>query len=117
MKSMGDKFLLDSKTVTPRECLQYALTQPASVMIHAIEKMEYLEDTMDVVKTFQPLTREQLSALVAKNQTSRAEREVRTVQDHRPFRFDGEESAVAGLKTTWRLIAARRAHRLNSQSQ
>lgn len=61
MKSMGDKFLLDSKTVTARECLQYALSQPASVVIHGMEKMEYLEDTLDVVKTFQPLTREQLS--------------------------------------------------------
>lgn len=26
MKSMGDKFPLDSKTATPRECLQYALS-------------------------------------------------------------------------------------------
>ena len=66
MKSMGDKFLLDSKTVTPRECLQYALSQPASVVIHGMEKMEYLEDALDVVKTFQPLTREQISALAAK---------------------------------------------------
>ena len=30
MKSMGDKFLFESKTVTPRECLQYPLRQPAS---------------------------------------------------------------------------------------
>jgi hypothetical protein len=29
MKPMGDKFTLESKTVTPAECLQYALSQPA----------------------------------------------------------------------------------------
>ena len=43
MKPMGGKFILESKTVSPTECLQYALSQPASVVIHGMDKPEYLE--------------------------------------------------------------------------
>ena len=66
MKPMGDKFILESKTVTPAECLQYALSQPTSVVIHGMDKLEYLQQTLDVVKNFRPLTRDQISALTAK---------------------------------------------------
>ncbi len=66
MKPMGDKFILESKTVTPTECLQYALSQPTSVVIHGMEKMEYLDHALDMVKNFKPLTRDQIAALAAK---------------------------------------------------
>jgi predicted aldo/keto reductase-like oxidoreductase len=63
MKPMGGKFILESKMVTPAECLQYALSQPTSVVIHGMEKMEYLEETLGVVKTFKPLSQAQIAAL------------------------------------------------------
>jgi predicted aldo/keto reductase-like oxidoreductase len=66
MKPMGGKYILESKTVTPAECLQYALSQPTSVVIHGMEKMEYLEQTLEVVKNFKPLTQEQIAALAGK---------------------------------------------------
>lgn len=66
MKPMGSKFILDSKSVTPDECLQYALSQPASVVNHGIDKMEYLEHTLRVVKNFTPLTKQQIAALAGK---------------------------------------------------
>lgn len=66
MKPMGGKFILDSHTVTPAECLQYALSQPTSVVIHGMDKMEYLEQTLDVVKNFKPLTLAQITALAGK---------------------------------------------------
>jgi aryl-alcohol dehydrogenase-like predicted oxidoreductase len=66
MKPMGGKFILESKTVTPGECLQYALSQPASVVIHGMDRMEYLEQTLEVVKNFKPLTEAQISALAGK---------------------------------------------------
>jgi predicted aldo/keto reductase-like oxidoreductase len=66
MKPMGGKFILESKTVTPEECLQYALSQPTSVVIHGMDKMEYLEQTLGVVKNFKPLTHEQIAALAGK---------------------------------------------------
>jgi aryl-alcohol dehydrogenase-like predicted oxidoreductase len=66
MKPMGGKVILQSKTVTPEECLQYALSQPASVVIHGMDKMEYLEQTLELVKNFKPMTDEQISALAAR---------------------------------------------------
>jgi len=66
MKPMGGKFILESHSVTPEECLQYALSQPTSVVIHGMDKMEYLEQTLDVVKNFKPLTESQIAALAGK---------------------------------------------------
>ena len=65
MKPMGGKFILESKLVTPAECLQYALSQPASVVIHGMDKMEYLDQTLDVIKNFKPMSsaRSPLSAI------------------------------------------------------
>ena len=66
MKPMGGKFILDSKLVTPADCLSYALSQPASVVIHGMEKVEYLDQALDVIKTFKPLTSSQILALTGK---------------------------------------------------
>lgn len=66
MKPMGGKFILDSHTVTPEECLQYALSQPTSVVIHGMDKMEYLEQTLAVVKNFKPLMEAQIAALAGR---------------------------------------------------
>ncbi len=63
MKPMGGKFILQSHTVTPQECLQYALSQPTSVVIHGMDKMEYLEQSLDVVKNFKPLDEAQIAAI------------------------------------------------------
>jgi aryl-alcohol dehydrogenase-like predicted oxidoreductase len=66
MKPMGGKFILESKAVSPEECLQYALSQPASVVIHGMDKLEYLEQTLQVVKNFKPLSEAQITALAGK---------------------------------------------------
>jgi predicted aldo/keto reductase-like oxidoreductase len=66
MKPMANGDLLKSNTVTATECLQYALSQPTSVVIHGMEKPEYLEHALGVVKNFKPLTEAQISALAAR---------------------------------------------------
>ena len=66
MKSMGGPFILDSKTVTPVECLNYALTLPTSVVITGIEKPEILEQAFAVAKNVKPLTQAEKTALLAK---------------------------------------------------
>jgi aryl-alcohol dehydrogenase-like predicted oxidoreductase len=63
MKPMGGGFLLQDKAITAAECLQYALSQPTSVVIHGIGKMEYLEEALKVVKNFQPMTTARIEAL------------------------------------------------------
>lgn len=66
MKSMGDPFILDSKTATPIECLHYALSLPTSVVITGIDKPEILEQALEAAKTFKPMTQAQVAALLAK---------------------------------------------------
>ena len=66
MKSLGDGVILKSKTVTPIECLHYALSLPTSVVITGIDKPEILNQAIEAVKTFQPLNREQVTQLLAK---------------------------------------------------
>jgi aryl-alcohol dehydrogenase-like predicted oxidoreductase len=66
MKSMGDGVILKSKTVSPIECLHYALSLPTSVVITGIDKPEILDQGIEAVKTFQPMSREQIAQLLAK---------------------------------------------------
>jgi len=66
MKSMGDPFILESKTVTAEECLNYSLSLPTSVVITGIDKPEILEQAFRVAKNFKPLTQSQMSAILAK---------------------------------------------------
>jgi predicted aldo/keto reductase-like oxidoreductase len=66
MKPMGDGLILKSKVVTAVECLQYALTLPTSTVITGIDSLEILEQDLQVVKTFRPLTEEVISALLAR---------------------------------------------------
>jgi predicted aldo/keto reductase-like oxidoreductase len=66
MKSMGDSNVLKSGVVTPVECLRYALSLPTSVVITGCEKQEILDQAFEVARTFKPLNRTQLDALLAK---------------------------------------------------
>ena len=72
MKTMGDGFILRSKTVTPIECLHFALHQPTSVVITGIDRMEVLDQAFEAVRTFQPFSDEQLAALLAKTREAAA---------------------------------------------
>ena len=66
MKSMGDAEILKSKVVTPIECLHYALNLPTSVVITGCEKMEILDQALEAVRTFKPMSQTEVSALLAK---------------------------------------------------
>lgn len=70
MKSMANGILLRSKTVTPIECLHYALNLPTSVVITGMDSLEILDQALEAVKTFQPMTDEQVQALLAKTATA-----------------------------------------------
>src|SRR3977135_3827912 len=66
MKSMANGILLKSNTATPIECLHYALNLPTSVVITGIDSMEILDQAFEAVRTFHPLSKEELDALLAK---------------------------------------------------
>jgi len=66
MKSMANGILLKSNTVTPIECLHYALSLPTSVVITGIDSMEILDQAFDAVESFHPLSDDERDALLAK---------------------------------------------------
>jgi hypothetical protein len=66
MKSMANRILLKSKTVTPVECLHYALNLPTSVVITGIDSMEILDQAFEAVRTFRPMSGREVASLLAK---------------------------------------------------
>ncbi len=70
MKPMGDHIILESKTVTPTECLSYSMNLPTSVVITGCDSMPILQQALHAARTFQPMDSSQVAALLAK--TSKA---------------------------------------------
>ena len=70
MKAMGDKNILESGVVKPIECLHYAMTLPTSVVITGIDSMRILDQALEAVRTFQPMTSSQVAALLARTATA-----------------------------------------------
>jgi aryl-alcohol dehydrogenase-like predicted oxidoreductase len=66
MKPLASGLALKSKVVTPIECLHYAMNLPTSVVINGCDTMERLQQALEAVRTFEPLSKEQLSALLEK---------------------------------------------------
>lgn len=64
MKPMGDHVILDSKAVSPIECLHYAMSLPVSVVITGCDSLPILEQALKAARTFQPLKAPQVSALL-----------------------------------------------------
>ena len=72
MKSMANGILLKSKTVTPIECLHYALNLPTSVVITGIDSMEILDQAFAAVESFHPFSNNECDALLAKTHEAAA---------------------------------------------
>ena len=66
MKTMANGAILKSKTVSPTECLQYAMNLPVSVVITGCESMENLEQAIAAARNFKPMSDEQVKELLAK---------------------------------------------------
>jgi hypothetical protein len=69
---MANGILLKSNTVTPIECLHYALNLPASVVITGMDSMDILDQAFTAVETFHPFSKEELDALLAKTREAAA---------------------------------------------
>jgi aryl-alcohol dehydrogenase-like predicted oxidoreductase len=66
MKPLGDGHVLKSGVVTAIECLHYALTLPTSVVITGCDSVERVDQAIEAVETFKPLSHEQVSRLLEK---------------------------------------------------
>lgn len=66
MKPMGDPYILKSKTVTPVECLRYALSLPTSVVLTGCDKMEILNQALEVGRNFKPMNADEMTSVLAR---------------------------------------------------
>src|SRR5262245_50181520 len=72
MKPMANGNILRSKTVTPIECLHYAMNLPTSVVITGCENMKELDQALTAAGTFKPLSEAQVTTLLAKTEQAAA---------------------------------------------
>ena len=95
MKTMSNGILLKSKTVTPIECLHYALNLPTSVVITGMDSLEMVEQAVEAAHSFKPFTDKELAALLARTEKAAAKGEFE------PFKtssiFDGTATNVKWL--------------------
>jgi aryl-alcohol dehydrogenase-like predicted oxidoreductase len=95
MKPMANGIILKSKTVSPVECLHYALNLPTSVVITGVDSMEILDQACEAARTFRPLSDTELTALLSKTARAAAHGEFE------PFKtssiFDGTAQNPAWL--------------------
>lgn len=66
MKTFGDPFILESRAATPLEMLHYPMSLPITTQVCGIDHMPILQQALDAVRTYQPLTQEARQALLAK---------------------------------------------------
>jgi aryl-alcohol dehydrogenase-like predicted oxidoreductase len=70
MKPLASAAIVQSKTASAIECLHYALNLPTSVVITGIDKMEYLDQALEAVRTFKPMDSSQVAALLARTKNA-----------------------------------------------
>jgi len=72
MKSMGDPFILESKTVTPIECLHYAMNLATSTVITGIDSLKILDQALEAARTFRPMSKETVTSLLGRTAAAAA---------------------------------------------
>jgi aryl-alcohol dehydrogenase-like predicted oxidoreductase len=66
MKPMASGVIPQNNIVTAMECLHYSLNLPTSVVITGCDTMERVDQAIEAAQSFKPLSRSELSALLAK---------------------------------------------------
>jgi uncharacterized protein len=63
---MGDPFILETGTVSARECLRYDLSLPVSVVITGIDSLERLDQALSVARESKVLSEKEVAAVLAR---------------------------------------------------
>jgi aryl-alcohol dehydrogenase-like predicted oxidoreductase len=87
MKTMGSGIILRSGTVTPLECLHYALNLPTSVVITGMDSIERVDQAIEAARTFKPMTPPEVAVLAAKTKQAAMNGEYELFKTS--TRFDG----------------------------
>ncbi len=72
MKPMGGGIVLKSNTVTPIECLHYALNLPTSVVITGCDSMAILDQAFEAARTFKPMNESEVASILDKTREAAA---------------------------------------------
>jgi len=75
MKSMANGHILRSHTVTPIECLHYALNLDTSVVITGIDSMQILDQAFEAARTFHPMSATEAERILSKTRHAAAKGE------------------------------------------
>ncbi len=73
MKTFGDHFILQSNTVQPLEALHYSMQPPVSVVITGIDSTTVLDQAVEAVRTYKPMSEAQIASLLAQTADAAAE--------------------------------------------
>jgi predicted aldo/keto reductase-like oxidoreductase len=66
MKTFGDTFIVDTHIAPPITMLHYGMSQPVAVVITGCDKMPILQQALEAVRTYQPMSVADQVALLAK---------------------------------------------------
>jgi len=72
MKPLASGAILQTKAVTAIECLHYALNLPTSVVITGMDSLKILDQALEAVRTFKPMSKGQLTALLSRTSQAAA---------------------------------------------
>jgi len=72
MKSLANGRILQSGTVSAIDCLHYALHLPTSVVITGCDSLQILDQAFEAARTFQPMSDQQVAALLARTANAAA---------------------------------------------
>lgn len=70
MKSLGGspgQFVNRANVFTAAECLRYAMSLPVASVVSGIDTMERLEENLAIAKAFEPLTQDELAAMLSRS--------------------------------------------------
>jgi predicted aldo/keto reductase-like oxidoreductase len=70
MKPMADGHILQSKTVTPIDCLHFALSLPTSVVITGIDSMQILDQAFEASRSFPSRDKSEIAAILEKTSSA-----------------------------------------------
>src|SRR5579885_2793435 len=89
MKAFGDRYILDSNTVKPVEALHFCFNLPIAVQITGIDSQQILEQALQAVRTFKPLTRAEVASLLERTRSAAMEGKYELYKT--TTRFDGTQ--------------------------
>lgn len=70
MKTFGGQYIVASNTVKPIEALHYCLNLPVAVQITGIDSQKILDQALEAVHTFKPLTQAEVASLLKRTRSA-----------------------------------------------